>query len=173
MLARGCSHRGALQCLLLHSGAPLGPQPCPSICRRELSPLTSLQPCWAWAPPPPCARASSPLVSPSSLPRGSCAQCGEQGGGMRPPFPAWVSFPIPTCPPTAPGMRLCSASLLCSHCQWNSAVGSAQACVASPVGQHLLLDQMRWFRTGDKLLGTRVLLSAQKQLFSSAMLLAS
>lgn len=39
--------------------------------------------------------------------------------------------------------------------------------------QHLLLDQLRWFRMGDKFLGTRVLHSAQKQLFSSAMLLAS
>lgn len=39
--------------------------------------------------------------------------------------------------------------------------------------QYPLLDQQRWFRMGDKLLGRRVLLGAHKQLLSSAVLLAS
>lgn len=38
--------------------------------------------------------------------------------------------------------------------------------------QHLLLEQLRLFRKGHKLLGTRVLLSTHKQLFLSASTLA-
>lgn len=169
--ARGCSYRRALQCLSLHSGSLQGALPGLSILRRDPSPLTSLQPRWAWAPPPPCAWASSPMVSPSSFLGGCRARCGEQGGGTQPPPPSLGVLPSPDLSSPSPRTWLCTVSALLP-------LPAKQRCGICPDGcmrgeprrerQYLLLDQLRWFRKGDKLLGTRVLLSAHKQLFSSA-----
>lgn len=105
------------------------------------------------------------------------------GWGNAAPPPAWASSPISTFPPrprpVLPGPM--NAALLCSSTLLP--LPAKQRCRICPGGcmrgepgrerQYLLPDQLRWFRKGDKLLGTRVLLSAHKLLFSSAISLAS